>query len=395
MVLVGSDPQLSRELNAALAGLPEFQAVVHVADGFLQGVEAVRSRQPELVLVEMGRDLTALKGFAEEAAVQAPNTVFAAVFHQELFGTDVSESALLIEALRAGMRDFLRRPLSRQDLDQLIRRLARPTGESPRPAGKIVSFISNKGGVGKSTLAVNLAAGLARRHPRRVLLVDASLQLGVCANLLDLAVETTLVDVVRQKQRLDATLLRQMALQHECGLDLLAAPRSAVEAGEVDDEAMARILNLARRAYDAVVVDSFPLVDRVMMAVLDLSDRVYLVLESTVPTILGAHRLCELLDGLGLARARQRLVLNRHSSFAGNLRPADVARRLDRTIDHVIPYQKKFLIATNLGRPLIFDVGPRWSSVGRTLHGMVTDLESLLQEQPNRTATASPIGDLP
>ena len=129
------------------------------------------------------------------------------------------------------------------------------------------------------------------RHPERVLLVDASLQMGVCASLLDLTPTTSLSDVVREKDRLDETLIRQLAMPHSSGLHLLAAPADAVEAADIDDEVISRILTLARHTYDFVMVDTFPMLDRAIVAVLDLSDRAYVVLENVVPTVLGAVKL--------------------------------------------------------------------------------------------------------
>ena len=252
------------------------------------------------------------------------------------------------------------------------------------PNGKIISFVSNKGGVGKSTMSVNVAAGLAARYPERVLLIDASLQMGVCASMLDLKPATTLTDAMRERNRLDETLIRQLAMPHPCGLHLLAAPRDALEAAEVDEEAMARVLTLARRTYDYVVVDTFPLLDSVMMAVLDLSDRVFLVTESVVPTLLGMVSLIRVLDQLGFPKERQRVIVNRYSNFAGNLKPDDVARRLGRDVDHVIPYQKKLLIASNIGQPYILGA-TTWWGVGKALHSLLDQLQDIpVQAGPAR-----------
>ena len=242
-----------------------------------------------------------LKVFAEEVAKNSPETNLAAIFRPDVFGHDVSESAVLIEAIRAGIRDFLRRPLSRIDLEQLLERLhRRPAAPAALRSGRIISFVSNKGGVGKSTVSVNVACSLAQRHPEQVLLIDTSLQMGVAATMLDLKPPTSLTDTVRERDRLDETLLRQLAVPHECGLHLLAAPADAIEGAAIDDEIMSRVLTLARRAYDFVIVDSFPLLDRVMMVVLDLSDQTYIVLESMVPTVLGIARLLKLLDSLSI-----------------------------------------------------------------------------------------------
>jgi pilus assembly protein CpaE len=212
------------------------------------------------------------------------------------------------------------------------------------------------------------------RHPGRVLLIDASLQMGVCANMLDLKPQTTLTDVVREKDRLDETLIQQLATPHPCGLHLLAAPSTAVEAAEIDDETMSRVLTLARRAYSHVLVDTFPMIDRVMMAVLDHCDRAYLVLESTVPTVLGITRLLPLLETLGVPRDRLQIILNRYTGRSDNLKPSDVAVRLGRPIDYLLPYDRKVGIASNLGRPFILDA-TRWWGFGKAMQRLIHDVE--------------------
>jgi pilus assembly protein CpaE len=124
-------------------------------------------------------------------------------------------------------------------------------------------------------------------------------------------------------------------------------------------------------------VDTFPLFDRVVMAVLDLSDRVYVVLESVVPTLHGGARLIQLLDSLNFPRDRQRVVLNRYSAgFIGNLKPADAAMRLGRDVDHIIPYEKKVVINMNLGSPYI--LRPAWfSRFHRAVNRVVDEVEGL------------------
>ena len=96
------------------------QPILHAVSDLRQAVEAARSRRPHLALVEMTRDLRLLKTFTEELKIGSPETVVAAVFRPDVFGYDVSESAVLIEALRSGVRDFLRRPVSSHDLGQLL-----------------------------------------------------------------------------------------------------------------------------------------------------------------------------------------------------------------------------------------------------------------------------------
>jgi pilus assembly protein CpaE len=376
ILLVSPDPRFRAELESAIASVDDLHPVIHHAGDARQAIEAARSRRPNIALVEMGSDVRPLGAFAEEAAVVSPETTVAAVFRPEGFGPDVSESAILIEAIRAGVKDFLRRPVSSSELAELLRRIQRSASRETGHVGRVVSFVSNKGGVGKSTLCVNAACGLAMRHREQVLLVDASLQMGVCASLLDLTPTTSLTDVVREADRLDVTLIRQLATPHSSGLHLLAAPPDAVEAAEIDDEVLSRVLTLARRTYDFVLVDTFPMLDRAVVAVLDLSDRAYVVVENVVPTLLGGVKFLEVLKGLGVSPDRQRVVLNRYTTLPGSAKSAEVANRLGRSVDHVIPFDKGIVIAANTGEPYVLRP-KRLFGCGRQLRGLVDDLDAM------------------
>jgi pilus assembly protein CpaE len=204
-------------------------------------------------------------------------------------------------------------------------------------------------------------------------LIDASLQMGVCATMLDLKPETTMTDAVLERGRLDEVLIRQLTSRHASGLHLLAAPGDAIDAAMIDDEVISRIVTLARRTYDFVIVDSFPMLDRVIMAVLDLSDRAYVVLESVVPTLMGGAKFLKLLADLGIPRERVRVILNRYMNFPGNLKPGDVARYLGREVDHVVPYNKAIVVAANLGRPYILGAR-RFFGAGRAIARIVDEL---------------------
>jgi pilus assembly protein CpaE len=384
ILIVGSDPQIASECEAALASQADGLVLLRATDA-RQAVELARSRRPQLAILEMGSDLSRLKAVVTDIAAVSPETLAAAAFRPELFGHDVSESALLIEALRLGVRDFLRRPISAVDLGQLIERFRRQTASGPSRWGKVVAFISNKGGVGKSTLAVNTALGLARRYPERVLLVDTSLQMGVCAALLDLEPALTLTDAARERDRLDEMLIRQLATSHSSGLHLLAAPPDAMVAAEVDDDLISRVLTLSRRAYDYVIVDTFPMFDGVAMAVVDSCDQAYVVLENVVPTLLGIAKLLTLLDAVGFPRNRQRIIINRYVRHSGCLKPSDVALRLGRDVDHVVPYSRGLIAAANLGRPY---VGRGWalSRCATRLNEIVDEVLSITSPELNGKA---------
>lgn len=378
ILVLTDDPQLQGELQTAAAALGVRQPRVRFAADHAALLEAIRSRPPDVVLAPFGDTHGDVARLAKELATFAPPVPLAAIFRPNGFRDNVSESNVLIEAMRAGTRDFLRRPISTTELRTLLDNLRPVNGHaSSLPAntfGRVITFISNKGGVGKSTLAVNTAVGLAMRHPGCVLLIDGSLQMGVAAALLDVQPESTLSDAAAERDRLDVTMIRQIATQTPFGVHLLAAPRDAIDAMEVDDALMSRIITLARRTYDFVIVDTFPMFDRVVVATLDLSDRAYVVMENVVPTLLGAVKLLEVLERIGFPAERQRLIVNRMQRIAGSLTLPNIAARMNRPIDHVLPFDKRVITAANSGEP----IGAR--SLRFAFGGFLRPLRALIDE---------------
>ena len=190
--MVSPDLRFREELESALASLDELHPLIHHAGDIRQAIETARSRRPQIALVEMGSDVRPLQAFAEEAAYVSPETTVAAVFRPDVFEPDVPESTVLIQAIRGGVKDFLRRPVSSSELAELLRRVQRaPVRETGR-LGRIVSFVSNKGGVGKSTTAVNAAVRPGRATPRarapdRCLAADGRLRIAARSDPHDVA----------------------------------------------------------------------------------------------------------------------------------------------------------------------------------------------------------------
>lgn len=399
ILIFSSDEKIVEESQLAFSALPDrssrFRVVSHMGALF----EAIRNHSISLVLLEYGEDPTELIDCVRQIQAISPETNIAAILRPEGFAGNQSESTVLIEAMRSGVCDFLRRPLSTVDLQRLIQ-LDANQGSVPdsknksKRLGRVVSFVSNKGGVGKSTLAANTGVAIARRGKQSVLLIDGSIQMGVAAALLDLQPKATLTDIAREVDRLDPTMIRQTAAVHSSGLNLLAAPNDAVEAMEIDDLLAARILTLARQTYDLVIVDTFPMFDRVVVAALDLSDRVFVVLENVVPTLLGGVKLLSVLERIGYPPDRQSIILNRQQRVAGSLSIEDVADRMGREIDHVLPFDKRVVAAANCGVPIA--MGPvRFSAFSRALERLADEVAgdvdgSNLRVQMNEASLRAP-----
>ena len=372
VLLLAETPDLVAEWRDATAPLVEPRPLVHTAPNAARLVAEARNRAPDLVVVPLPQGHDQLHRLAQELRAAAPNAALLGCVDRSAFASGDAEADHLLVALRLGFADVLRRPLSRDELTASLARIV--PGRTPAPAasakGLVTSFVSNKGGVGKTTLAVNLACELAQRAPHRVLLVDAALQLGLCAAMLDIVPHATLTDVVGQLDRLDATLLRQFTVEHESGLHLLAGPPDAVAAARVDEQHLARVLGVARETFDHVVVDTFPILDAIALAVLDRSDLVFQVVAPTVPAVLGATQLLKVLEQVGVETARQRLIVNGAiPPHAGALQPRDVADRLGRAVDLVVPFSRAAVTACNTGRPVVRSIA-RWRSFRRSLRSL-------------------------
>ncbi|TWT93524.1 AAA family ATPase [Neorhodopirellula pilleata] len=377
LLIFAKDEAVGREIRDAVRnGASEGPVNVYITTDLTQAVNTVRDREPNAVMIELSGELSHDRSRIGELRSVNPELTLVGVYSGESNTASIS-SGYMVELVRLGVSDFLRRPIAEGELNGFMTRLIpNQNVNEPSRYGTCVAFISNKGGVGKSSLAVNTATALAMRYPDEVLLIDASLQMGVCAPMLNLSPETSLYDAFEQRQRLDSTLIRQLATPHESGLLLLAAPPDPLAAADIDDQSIVRVLNLARRTFRFVVVDTFPLFDQVVMSVLDIATRAYVVLDNVVPTVLSVVHLLRLLENLQYPSTRLRIVVNRYQQLAGNPLIDDIARSLRMNVDHVLPYDKRMITAANVGRPCTMD-WVRWSKLHRELKQLASEIAAL------------------
>lgn len=365
LAVVQSD-SLEIELEAATSALEGDHAVDFCID-LSSAIHNMRHDAPDLLLVELSGSRESLDVWQHAIEVHQITCPIIGILDDDADPSD----GLLVEAVRIGFRDFLRRPASAGELAGVIRRVARSRPESGR-RGRLLAVASTKGGVGKSTIAINTAVHWAASTNQRVLLVDASLQLGVAASLLDLTPEMTIADVAAMRDRLDATMLREVTTRHESGLHVLSAPPTPADASEVDDTCMSIILGVAKSAFDLVIVDSFPLLDATTLAIFDRAEHVAVVTENVVPTLTGTAAMLKTLDQLDVRRDRRSLILNRFQNCAGSLSAAEVAEQLGEPVTAVIKYDRRVLEAANLGRPVVSTRS--WWGVGGAMRKLADEL---------------------
>lgn len=265
------------------------------------------------------------------------------------------EPALLLEAMRAGVREVLPSPVQREALQAAIGRVSDKLVQSApsRTKGKVLAFIPCKGGSGSTFLATNLGYVLASELNKKVILFDLCLQFGDAALFLsDNKPMTNIAELTQQISRLDSAFLASSLLSVLPNFGVLAAPEDPVQAMEVRAEHIETLLNLARGQYDYVILDVGRALDPASIKALDLADIVFPVMQATMPFVRDAKRLLDVFRTLGYAHDKIRLIVNRHEK-GGDIRMEDIEHTLGIPVFKAIPNNYRVVAASvNQGIPV-------------------------------------------
>jgi len=218
--------------------------------------------------------------------------------------------------------------------------------------GKLVTVFSPKGGVGKTTLAVNLAIALTAKGAKKVCLVDLDLSFGDVAITLQLFPARTIADAVHLESGLDFAVLETLITPYRDGLAALVAPVQPDAKDSIPAALIGRILQLLKANYDYVVVDTSPAFDEQVLQAFDETDEMLLVTTLDVPTLKNVKIAVETLDLLNFPVSKRRLVLNRADDKVG-LSADKVESTLGMKIAHSIPTSAQVANATNAGEPIV------------------------------------------
>ena len=275
--------------------------------------------------------------------------------------------ALMRQALRSGLDDALslasvaeQLPGALEDLVQRLESaLTWPGKTEPRGTGRgakvgfVTSVFSPKGGVGKSVVAVNLAAALSQRTGEPAVIVDLDLQFGDVAVMLRLQPRHTFADAVSAGELLDEPLLRSFLARHEkSGVWVLAAPTSPSDADMASPAGMLRVLELLRAMFPHVVVDTPPHLSEMVLQAVAASDAVAFVVGMEVPSVKSAHLGLQAFDLLQVRRSKVVLVLNRADSKV-HVTAQDIEKALEARFDVGFPSEITVPQSVNQGQPAI------------------------------------------
>ena len=267
------------------------------------------------------------------------------------------------QALRAGVREIIaagaedeqvRDALGRATAAAARRQASTGTAEARQeaPRGRVITVLSPKGGAGKTTMATNLAADLARSAPGRVAIVDLDLQFGDVASALALGPQSTVADAARLEGRLDSTAIKVFLEPHPSGLYALVAPHFPAEADEVPPATAGAVVDILAAEFSYVVVDTAAGLDEYALAAAERSDDLVLVCVTDVPSVRGLRKALDVMDLLGMTKQRRHLILNRADDRVG-LSARDVEATLGLAVDASVPTSRAIQIAINQGSPVV------------------------------------------
>jgi len=321
--------------------------------------------EPEVVVIDL--DGSAI-GVIEACRLIRNSVALAAVPVLALSRTDDVEER--IGFLEAGADDVIGRPFDPRELDARVEALALRYQRSrdlagghagdtiivdrdPRQRG-IIAVYSPKGGVGTTTVAVNVAVSLATRMPQRVVIVDLDLQFGQVSTHLNMAARLSITDLARDDVALrDPGLFQTYTDRHSSSLAVLAAPSTPDGATTITETSVQQILETAGRAYEFVVVDVGSVLDARSLTALARATEIVIVVTPEFPALKAVHAVHEFVSAGGRHLAETSYVLNQ--IFAREiLRPRDIEEALGTKIALTVPYDAfSFLKSVNEGVPVV------------------------------------------
>ena len=376
-VVISTDPEFRSRLGEILTANGGLDVALTVDEPFTAITDAhldeVRRVDPDVIFVDLESD--------PHVGLKFVQFLVDSSLSRAVVGAGSTDSSdLLLQAMEAGIQDFLPKPLDEGKVTGTVERLRRKTGktitnEGPRELGEVLSVFSPKGGAGATIFAVNLAVAIHQISRKRTLIVDLDLELGETALLLGKEPRFSSMDLVRNYHRMDEGLMASYIERDEPGVDLLSAPAQPAEFEGVDAEVVGHVLEFLRAHYDYIVVDTPKTLNPVTLNVFQAASQLYVVTTPELQSLRNVTRSMPLLERVGGTIADGdwiRLVVNRYNSSLP-ISPGEIERTLGVDVYWTLKNDYHPIVESiNEGRPVVLSSKSEYAESVRELAAKVT-----------------------
>lgn len=383
----------SEEARSNIKTLLTFEKRIEVIGEAENGEEALfiaKEARPDIVLMDINMPVMDGIRATEEMSFSVPESTVIIMSVQ-------NEQEYLKKAMSAGARDFLSKPFSSDELIRVILKAydleskRKERSSSPRNKeevkSKVITVFSTKGGVGKTTIASNLAVAIARNSKKKVALLDLDLQFGDIAIMLNVSVKNTISDLIKEINMLDADLLDDYMVTHFSGVSVLPAPIKPEYAEYITSSHVEKIIELLKESYHYIIIDTSASFHETVLTSLDIADNILFVSTLDLPTIKNIKAGIDVMENLHYSNDKIKIILNKASEQYG-IKYKDFENTIKRPIWAYLPEDSQTVITSaNKGFPFVMTRAE--TKVAKAIISAAAEItkEKEVESTPEKTGT--------
>lgn len=303
-IIVLDHKKNSREIMKSYLEEFGFEDKIKLFDNYTEGLAEIKSEEGNIIVFIDITDCT--------------DKTFSAIEEIKLFtskivitSADYSTNSI-VKAMRLGAKEFLPKPVIKEDLQRIVSIFLQHEDEEDESASKIITVYSNKGGIGKTTIAVNLAAELAKTTKDKVALIDLNLQLGDISTFLNLNPAFDVSYVIKNLiEKKEDTLLKAFEKYKQTTMFVLSDPNYIEQSESITPQQITNLFQALKRVFPYIIVDMSSNIDPNSLKILDLSDWILFTTIVNIPAIRNSQRCLNLFKSRRYPEDKVKIIINR------------------------------------------------------------------------------------